>query len=167
MLDPEQLAKGRALIEKRLGGSSPHAALESLVAAVAEAFALDRRDAAGAWPDYVTAALAQVDSALERGAESENRYRAESLRANGLESELTEARASLAEWKAEAVAANRLAEERGVRASREARHAARFQAVAVAVGQTPIGELPDRIRQAFSKCSDEGARINHEESGND
>lgn len=63
---PEALAHGRAVIAGKLGGAKPAASLESLVASLAEAFGLDRKQPESAWPDYVAAALADVDSDLER-----------------------------------------------------------------------------------------------------
>lgn len=70
---------------------------------------------------------------------------------DALQVELTEAREALAQWKA--------------KAERAELHASRFQAVAIAVGQCPIADLPDRVRAAFSVCTVRGAAINAMESG--
>jgi len=66
-----------------------------------------------------------------------------------LESELTEAREALADWRAKAMRAEA--------------HCERFQAVALAVASTPIGELPARVRAAYAACTDRGAALNRME----
>ncbi len=70
-------------------------------------------------------------------------------RIGALESELAEAREALAEWRAKAMRAEA--------------HCERFQAVALAVGATPIGELPARVRAAYVACTDRGAALNRME----
>lgn len=65
-IDPERLQHGRAVISRGLGGARLALSVDSLVASLAEAFALDRAKPAEAWPDYVAQALAEVDSDLER-----------------------------------------------------------------------------------------------------
>ena len=65
-IDPEKLAIGRALVAGELGGALPASALAAVVETTREAFALGRDPAA--WPDYLLAALAEVDSALELSA---------------------------------------------------------------------------------------------------
>lgn len=66
-----------------------------------------------------------------------------------LESELAEAREALADWHG--------------KATRAEAHCERFQAVALAVGATPIGELPARVRAAYAACTDRGAALNRME----
>lgn len=122
--------------------------------------------------------------ANQRANEMEGRYRAESLRCNelaqqvetlqsrndnqaatiktyderhaaamkaaeSLVAEMDETRESLADWHAKAIRAEA--------------HCERFQHVTLAVAACPIGELPDRVRRAYSDCVNRGAAINAQE----
>jgi len=126
-MDQEQLNKGRAVIDGRLGGARAACAITALAVAVREAFDL-RGDAAEAWPDTVAVALADIDSALEVSAaraavirdkdsalsharaearrSTEEAHKANAARV-ALEDELAEAREALATWHAKAQQAER------------------------------------------------------------
>lgn len=80
----------------------------------------------------------------------EDRHAAAMKAAESSESELAEAREALADWRD--------------RAMRADAHCERFQAVALAVGASPIAELPQRVRVAYSACVDRGNAINQAES---
>lgn len=120
----------------------------------------------GATPDSLLVAIGRVlldyrsqNAAIEK---FDNRYRAESLRSNALESELTDAREALAEWKCKA---GEWKEEAGLAdrmRKRAEAHCERFKAVALAVGASPIGDLPARVSAAYSACTDRGFAINQE-----
>ena len=96
-IDAERLAHGRAVISRSLGGARLAHSVDSLVAALAEAFALERAKPAETWPDYVALALAEVDSDLERGAMWQRARDAAQARANNAETELRRVRLAMAD----------------------------------------------------------------------
>lgn len=95
------------------------------------------------------AAKAEARDATETSHRQAQAIRSLNADAEALQSELAEAREALAEWRAKAMRAEA--------------HCERFQAVALAVGATPIGELPARVRAAYAACTDRGAALNRME----
>lgn len=109
-----------------------------------------------AWRELAAVAIRQRGEALAEARDSTESLHGANATALGLserigalESELAEAREALAEWHA--------------KATRAEAHCERFQAVALAVGATPIGELPARVRAAYAACTDRGAALNRME----
>lgn len=85
------------------------------------------------------AAKAEARDATETSHRQAQAIRSLNADAEALQSEL-------AEWRAKAMRAEA--------------HCERFQAVALAVGATPFGELPARILAAYMACPDRGRAIN-------
>lgn len=90
----EKMDSASVAVREGAGASALMFAAWQCVAAIHSA-ALDGKASASEWNGEAKAAARARE-------DMENRYRAESIRANGLESELAEAREALAEWKAKA-----------------------------------------------------------------
>jgi len=122
-MDNEKLNKGRAIIAGKLGGAKAAPCLSGLIVSIADAFALDCGKPEESWPDYVALAVADVDSALERGA-----------------AELAQARQGLDSWRLkagwrESALANAESEARIAKGELATSRAA----LAMALGQEPFG----------------------------
>lgn len=113
-MNAERLKLGRAIISGQLGGASTAEPLTRLVSILSGDCKRPPTCEPERWPDRLAECLADIDSAFEVASAREGELAAarasaaaERQRADSLEEELREARASLAEWHGEAPAADR------------------------------------------------------------